>query len=339
MGVMAKKKRKCPGCGVPMDAEGRALAPRPSSSSLIWGNGIERPYGDGCRAQIARSDARHTAWLQGRERLKHLRLTCRECRQEKSAEANFRPNGQSRTGFEGVCLECKALRAARAREEIGERVCAACLRTLAATANFMPNDSTRTGYHAFCNDCRAFPKFEFNALLRSRFGPVWDESRELWDQQRHEIARGILGGHYWGERAYSPGQKIYALADPTSDRIYYVGHSGNLERRMRDHLKVGGRDSNVDKDAWIAELRVAEMKPRLVILEDVRDSQTVREREARWILEQLRRGEPLTNWQAYFQYLSEATTAADFNLLTEPVDSERWRPLLDAWQLDLSARS
>jgi len=203
----------------------------------------------------------------------------------------------------------------------------------------MPNDFSRTGYHPFCNDCRALPGPERSRLLREWFGPVWDESRRLWEQQRHEIARGLLGGHYQSGPLYPPGQKVYALADPRSDSIYYVGRSNNPDRRLRDHLKGGEHETNPDKDAWIAELRDAEMKPQLVIVEDVADPQAVLEREARWILELLRRGEPLTNWQAYFNYLTKATRAADFDLLSEPVDSERWRPLLDAWRMDLSTRA
>ncbi len=322
-----------------MDSKGRALAPHPTSSFLTWGDGIERPYCHGCRAEIVKSDARNAALRVGRERLQMLRLICRECGQEKPAEGNFRTSGGSRSGFMGVCNQCKSLRATVARAEIDELECVACARVLPASEHFMANDFMRTGYHHVCNDCRALPGEERGRLIRERSGDTSDEMRRLWEQQRHEIARRLLGGHHWCERVYPPGQRVYALADPRTDSIYYVGHSSNPERRLRDHLKGGEHGTNPDKSAWIAELRDAEMIPRLVILEDVGDSQTVREREARWILEHLRRGEPLTNWQAYFEHLATATTAADFDLLSEPVDSERWRPLLDAWQLDLSTRS
>lgn len=321
-----------------MDANGRAMAPQPETRSLTWGDGIERPYCEGCRAEIVRSEARHAARGEGKERLRYLRLTCRECGQEGPAEGNFRTNAQSRTGFVSMCNECTTRRAVRARAEIHEWECSICRRVLPTAVNFEPQNFSRIGYAHVCNDCCRLPDRERHRLLREQHSDTSDELRRLWERQRHEIARGLLGGYYQSVPAYPAGQKVYALVDPRSDNIYYVGRSNNPERRLRDHLQGGGQKTNTDMDAWIAELRDAEMLPRLITLEDVQDPQMVLEREARWILEQLRRGEPLTNWQAYFEYLAEATRGVTFDLLSEPLNSERWSPLLDAWRLDISAR-
>lgn len=120
--------------------------------------------------------------------------------------------------------------------------------------------------------------------------------------------------------------------------MYYVGHSSDPERRLRQHLEGHGSGSNIDKDAWIAELRDAGMLPQMTILEDVADPQTAREREGRSIFHMLRRGEPLTNSQAYFRHLASAAREADLDYLGAPLDAPGWQVLIAAQQKDLRER-
>src|SRR5436190_1164030 len=59
-------------------------------------------------------------------------------------------------------------------------------------------------------------------------------------------------------------QQIYALSDPRDGLIYYVGKSGDAERRFYLHLH--GYNGRREKK-WIRELHLLGMTPILLILE------------------------------------------------------------------------
>jgi hypothetical protein len=61
---------------------------------------------------------------------------------------------------------------------------------------------------------------------------------------------------------------IYALADPRTDRIMYVGQSIDIEKRFRTHLDTDRYEPNVPKRRWLRELAKLDLKPRLVVLEE-----------------------------------------------------------------------
>ncbi|SRR6266480_6538583 len=91
-------------------------------------------------------------------------------------------------------------------------------------------------------------------------------------------------------------QQIYALSDPRDGLIYYVGKSGDAERRFYLHLH--GYNGRREKK-WIRELHLLGMTPILLILEVIhvgpKVHRTTHERERYWIEEMLRRGQPLLN--------------------------------------------
>ena len=83
---------------------------------------------------------------------------------------------------------------------------------------------------------------------------------------------------------------IYALVDPDTEQVGYVGKSSNPRKRLGQHL-IG--DANEEKNQWIVSLLDV---PRLVILEefDARTTSSV-DREYYWMSYYLDRGHPLTN--------------------------------------------
>jgi hypothetical protein len=75
---------------------------------------------------------------------------------------------------------------------------------------------------------------------------------------------------------------IYALIDPRTDRVMYVGQSIDIDYRFRQHLDGWRHDSNRRKVQWIGELQRIGMLPILKIIEECPfgDCDTA---EIRWI--------------------------------------------------------
>jgi len=74
---------------------------------------------------------------------------------------------------------------------------------------------------------------------------------------------------------------IYALADPETRRVRYIGKSDDPIRRVRQHARDGGV-TNAGKVRWIADLKARSLTPRLMLLEAV-DACAWEEAERRWI--------------------------------------------------------
>jgi hypothetical protein len=265
-----------------------------------------------------------------------LRLTCRVCGLEQPAEGHFRPSAQARSGYEGVCNTCVAARGAAARAAIATQRCWLCERELVAAVHFRPADRLRTGYSPLCMACEDGRSPEAVARLQERQAASV-AAHPLEVQEDREPARFFVGGHRYSDRPLPPNQRIYALVDPRSEAIHYIGQSANPQRRLQRHLQERG-GSNAGKEAWIAELRGVAARPQLLILEHVTVAATAREREDRWILHHLRKGAPLTNWQAYFRHLAAAVRRSSLDYLTAPLDDAGWLPLFEAWHSDLDER-
>jgi hypothetical protein len=61
---------------------------------------------------------------------------------------------------------------------------------------------------------------------------------------------------------------VYALIDPRSGRVMYVGQSLDIDYRYRQHVNPRVYSGNVEKDRWISGLRASGLKPRLAILSE-----------------------------------------------------------------------
>lgn len=84
---------------------------------------------------------------------------------------------------------------------------------------------------------------------------------------------------------------IYALCDPDTKRVRYIGQSANPEKRFVTHAQVSG--SKVMRN-WVGKLKSEGKKPSLVVLESVSESDKLK-RERWWIEHYIERGEVLLN--------------------------------------------
>lgn len=74
---------------------------------------------------------------------------------------------------------------------------------------------------------------------------------------------------------------IYALCDPETGEVKYIGKTNNPRTRYGDHL---GDWSASEKTRWIAQLKFRDLKPKMEILEEFLDSELDwREVERFWI--------------------------------------------------------
>jgi GIY-YIG catalytic domain len=88
---------------------------------------------------------------------------------------------------------------------------------------------------------------------------------------------------------------IYALTDPESDEVRYIGRTRHLMRRYARHLLK--RRGAPDKVRWLQELEQKRRLPGVVVLEEVAP-EDVEARERWWIAHYRQRGAQLLNRKA-----------------------------------------
>lgn len=86
---------------------------------------------------------------------------------------------------------------------------------------------------------------------------------------------------------------IYALKDPTTGNIRYVGWSYNVARRLYGHLNRAGSERKTHKDLWLLKLIGSGSKPTVEVLETGNGDWQSAER--RWIAYYRSVGADLTN--------------------------------------------
>jgi len=72
---------------------------------------------------------------------------------------------------------------------------------------------------------------------------------------------------------------VYGIIDPRSDEIFYVGETGNFERRRRDHLAGTDQLSGV----VVKQIRANGFVPLFVVLERCADEEAALRTEIFWI--------------------------------------------------------
>ena len=90
---------------------------------------------------------------------------------------------------------------------------------------------------------------------------------------------------------------VYALTDPRTDEVRYIGVAKDLEQRLYQH--VYSRGGNSEKDSWIQQLLDDGLSPSIEPLETAETKNIAHEREAYWIQHYTELGERLTNVQRH----------------------------------------
>ena len=88
-------------------------------------------------------------------------------------------------------------------------------------------------------------------------------------------------------------RSIYALIDPRDDAVRYVGCAGDIDERLRQHMR--SKNLGLPKYRWLAELKRCGLSPRLEILETVEGYLPTFAREEYWVKKLMGSGAPLTN--------------------------------------------
>jgi hypothetical protein len=165
----------------------------------------------------------------------------------------------------------------------------------------------------------ALAHFRIRRILEDRIEEVFEYSLEpgiyecwLWaDEVANFQALGcnitvheVLGWKSWlpptkSAPRYQEHIFIYALVDPFSKEVRYLGMSENPQRRLFEHLKD---TNNPYKAWWIQRLEARGQVPTLIILEEV-DGIIAPDRELWWIAFYQEQGHNLTNInsQGYLQ--------------------------------------
>ncbi len=84
---------------------------------------------------------------------------------------------------------------------------------------------------------------------------------------------------------------LYALKDPITNEICYIGVTDNPKRRLASHCQVKSATGNMNKWIWVRGLVNIRMKPTMVILEENAST----EDETKAIHEYWANGHPLLN--------------------------------------------
>ena len=87
---------------------------------------------------------------------------------------------------------------------------------------------------------------------------------------------------------------IYALIDPITNEIRYIGKANNPKERLKNHCNPA-RYRNTHKFNWIKKLRNLQKKPILKLIEEV-DINNWKEREKYWITYYREKGCNLVNY-------------------------------------------
>lgn len=86
---------------------------------------------------------------------------------------------------------------------------------------------------------------------------------------------------------------VYALTDPRTGTVAYVGITNNAYERFKQHISY--RDNNGKKHAWIQRLQQEKVMPAMKILEVVENEEIALDRERYWIKHYKEQGLQLTN--------------------------------------------
>lgn len=88
---------------------------------------------------------------------------------------------------------------------------------------------------------------------------------------------------------------IYALVDPETKQIRYIGKTVSGMKRPRDHSKPSELKRNTHKTHWIRTLIEKGLKPEIIVLQHHESKEELNQSEQDWIARYKELGSPLTN--------------------------------------------
>jgi hypothetical protein len=74
---------------------------------------------------------------------------------------------------------------------------------------------------------------------------------------------------------------IYALLDPDTNDVRYIGKTNDMSRRLYTHCRLDPKD-NLKKVEWVASLKSNGKKPKMIVIEECTSDNWI-EREKFWI--------------------------------------------------------
>lgn len=87
---------------------------------------------------------------------------------------------------------------------------------------------------------------------------------------------------------------IYALRDPVTHQMRYVGKTTNLKRRWHDHVHLRATDHSYRAN-WLRSLLAAGKRPKMMLLDTLSDHDDWELREQRWVRTLRAYDQPITN--------------------------------------------
>jgi hypothetical protein len=115
---------------------------------------------------------------------------------------------------------------------------------------------------------------------------------------------------------------VYALGDPRTQEIRYVGIAQDVYRRYAQHL-IDPHPNDI-KNAWMREIKNAGFLPTLILLESDISKARIYEREKHRIHHYLAQGAPLTNITHAQTMQRKTLDKVQRHSETEPFNLDEW---------------
>jgi len=128
--------------------------------------------------------------------------------------------------------------------------------------------------------------------------------------------------------AFPQGQVIYAMRDPESHLVRYIGRTHDLKRRFQRHLSERSNEPAVingiqyySRANWMYDLFSKGLRPSLPeVIKEVEIAPTVIEWETRYILHGFQQGWPLVNIESAMDDFIAHAKASTLNFLNAPFE-------------------
>ena len=108
---------------------------------------------------------------------------------------------------------------------------------------------------------------------------------------------------------------IYAILEPGSGQVVYVGQTGNFEQRKRGHLGIRKRPNIKTQNikTWMFDQISAGQKPTFKILQVIDTEDASYGAEDKWVKHFADQGHPLLNrWRHHREIIQNTTKAPGF---------------------------